>query len=105
MENTNIEDIEEILLKRGQSKGFTQICKADDIVLNIVEKFENDFKTAKGILLIFELSEKTSLFKINDIIGSLQENMNEHIEVVFFTNINNDLEENYMKYSITVAGL
>lgn len=102
MENINIEDI---LLKTGQIKGFTQICKIDDVMSNIVQKFENDFKTAKGILLIFELSEKTSLFKINDIMGSLQESMNESSEVVFFTNINNDLEENYIKYSIVITGL
>jgi cell division GTPase FtsZ len=92
MKNIDTKDIEEILLKIGQSKGFTQICKSDDVTLNIVQKFRNDFKIAKGILLIFELSEKTSLFKINDIMGNLQENMNECIEVVFFTNINNDLK-------------
>lgn len=102
MENINIEDI---LLITGQIKGFTQISKTDDVVLNIVQKFGNNFKIVKGLLLVFELSEKTSLFKINDIMGSLQKNMNEHIEVVFFTNINNDLEENDMKYSITITGV
>lgn len=102
MENINIEDI---LLITGQIKGFTQISKTDDVVSNIVQKFGNNFKIVKGLLLVFELSEKTSLFKINDIMGSLQKNMNEHIEVVFFTNINNDLEENDMKYSITITGV
>ena len=105
MENVDIKDIKEILLKTGQIKGFTQICKTDDVVLNIVQKFGDSFKIAKGILLIFELSEKTSLFEINDIMGSIQENMNEHIEVVFLTNINNDLKENYVKYSITITGV
>ncbi len=102
MENIDIKDI---LLKTGQIKGFTQICKTDDVVLNIVQKFGNNFKIVKGLLLVFEFSEKTSLFKINDIMGSLQESMNESSEVVFFTNINNDLEENDMKYSITITGV
>ena len=82
-----------------------KVFNLDTITTDIKNEFSDELKSAKGIWMEFEILPTTSLFVINDIMGFINENIDEECEVIFETVSNKDLLENTVKCKILFTGL
>jgi cell division GTPase FtsZ len=85
--------------------GCVKVFNLDTITTDIKNEFSDELKSAKGIWMEFEILPTTSLFVINDIMGFINENIDEECEVIFETVSNKDLLENTVKCKILFTGL
>jgi cell division GTPase FtsZ len=98
-------DLQVILSKIGKVSGCVKVFNLDTITTDIKNEFSDELKSAKGIWMEFEILPTTSLFVINDIMGFINENIDEECEVIFETVSNKDLLENTVKCKILFTGL
>ena len=98
-------DLQAILSKIGKVSGCVKVFNLDTITTDIKNEFSDELKSAKGIWMEFEILPTTSLFVINDIMGFINENIDEECEVIFETVSNKDLLENTVKCKILFTGL
>ena len=98
-------DLQVILSKIGKVSGCVKVFNLDTITTDIKSEFSDELKSAKGIWMEFEILPTTSLFVINDIMGFINENIDEECEVIFETVSNKDLLENTVKCKILFTGL
>ena len=98
-------DLQVILSKIGKVSGCVKVFNLDTITTDIKNEFSDELKSAKGIWMEFEILPTTSLFFINDIMGFINENIDEECEVIFETVSNKDLLENTVKCKILFTGL
>ena len=98
-------DLQVILSKIGKVSGCVKVFNLDTITTDIKNEFSDELKSAKGIWMEFEILPTTSLFVINDIMGFINENIDEECAVMFETVSNKDLLENTVKCKILFTGL
>ncbi len=98
-------DLQVILSKIGKVSGCVKVFNLDTITTDIKNEFSDELKSAKGIWMEFEILPTTSLFVINDIMGFINENIDEECEVIFETVSNKDLLENTVKCKILFTGI
>jgi cell division GTPase FtsZ len=104
--NTDLQDLQVILSKIGKVAGYVKIFNVeDDVTSDLKNEFSTELKAAKGIWVEFEILPSTSLFIINDIMGFINDNIDENCEVIFATKTNEDLVENSVKCKILFTGL
>lgn len=101
----NLQDLQVILSKIGKVSGCVKVFNLDTMATEIKNEFTNELKTAKGIWMEFEILPTTSLFVINDIMGFINENIDEDCEVMFETISSEDVLENTVKCKILFTGL
>ena len=98
-------DLQVILSKIGKVSGCVKVFNLDTITTDIKNEFSDELKSAKGIWMEFEVLPTTSLFVLNDIMGFINENIDEECEVIFETVCNKDLLENTVKCKILFTGI
>lgn len=98
-------DLQVILSKIGKVSGCVKVFNLDTITTDIKNEFSDELKSAKGIWMEFEILPTTSLFVINDIMGFINENIDEECEVIFETVSNKNLLENTVKCKILFTGI
>lgn len=103
----NFQDLQTILSKIGRVAGYVKVFNVDDnnVASDMKNEFSDELKSAKGIWVEFEISPTISLFLINDIMGFINDNIDENCEIIFGTIINKDMTEKTIKCKILFTGL
>lgn len=110
--NIDLNDYETVLKYKGKIVGSCFTSKLDSINEEFDKELGSYVSSAKGILINFHLYSKTSLFKINDFIGSINElivNINDEAsnnsEIIFSTKTDNTLNEDETNVQVIFTGL
>jgi cell division protein FtsZ len=90
-------------------KGYLIGVNTPDITLNklddyISSKFDTYLKNAKGIILDFTINPNISLLDINAFVQSLNQRIVD-CDMVFNTDIDENLEEDKLRVSLMITGL
>jgi len=99
-------DYKEILNYRGRISGYHyDVMKLDELEKEINDTVIDDLKNAKGILIEFKINQKESLFALNNILISIQESVNNDVEVIFGTKIYSIINLGEISCKILLTGL
>ena len=108
----DLEDFQTILSEIGKIAGFVKIFNIDDLSCEIISEYANEVKTAKAILVEFELLPTTSLLAMNkftsfidEFMGFINDESQNGCEVTYGLSSNNDLQERTVKCKILYTGL
>ena len=103
----DLQDLQIILSKIGRVTGYVKVFNVDDnnVTADMKNEFSDELKSAKGIWVEFEISPTISLFLINDIMGFINDNIDENSEIIFRTIVKEDMTENTVKCKILFTGL
>lgn len=101
----DLEDFQTILSKIGKIAGYVKVFDIDNLNYEISNEFNNEMKSAKGILVEFEILPTASLFVINDFMGFINDNAKSDCEIIFGVTNNENMLENKVKCKILFTGL
>ena len=109
---TIFQDFQTILSEIGKIGGFVKVFNIDDLNCEIISEYPNEVKSAKGILVEFELLPTISLLAMNkftsfidEFMGFINDESQSGCEVTYGLSSNNDLVERTVKCKILFSGL
>jgi len=109
MNNNNIcvdiADYITILSHNGKIAGIVSSCKIDEVENIFDETLKTSLSNAKGILVNFQLNKEQTLLTINDFMAKINEYSNEEADIIFSSEVRNDIDENIIGFQILVTGL
>lgn len=105
MENTDWADYRTILSHSGKIKGLVGTCKIEEFIDKLDKSFINSFSKAKGILINFKFHKNQSLIIISDYMGKINDLAHIDAEIIFSTEIINNINEEILEYEIILTGL
>ena len=103
MKDTDWADYKTILSHAGKIDGLVGSCKVDEFINIVDESFKDLFSKAKGMLINFKLHKNQSLFIINDYMGRINDLAYIEAEIIFSTEIIDDIDEDILEYQIIVT--
>ena len=103
--NINFADYKTILSHRGKIIGVIDSCNINKLYEYLDVYIKDSMSKAKGILINFIIHKEQTLFVINDILSSIQDNANEEAEIIFSTKETLDNEKDVVSYQIIITGL
>ena len=105
MEDTDLADYKTILSHSGKIDGLVGNCKIEEFINKIDESLINSFSKAKGILINFKFHKNQSLFIISDYMEKINDLAHIKAEIIFSTEIIDNIDEEILEYEIILTGL
>ncbi len=99
-------DYKTINRHNGYTIGFnSDVVLVNDLEVELLKKFKNYLEKAKGILVTYSIKEDKNLFDISAIMEKLSDITNSDSEIIFGTEIDNNLKINECRFHIYITGL
>lgn len=100
----DLEDYKTILAHAGKIDGIVGVCKINEFDNNL-EYIKNSILKAKGIIIKFGIHKNQSLFIITDHMSQIYDLTNIDTDIIFGTEIIDDIDENLLRFEIIVTGI
>ena len=105
MENTDWADYKTILSHSGKIDGLVGTCKIEEFIDKLDESLINSFLKSKGILINFKFHKNQSLSMISDYMDKINDLAHVEAEIIFSTEIIDNIDEEILEYEIILTGL
>ncbi|PHO13766.1 cell division protein FtsZ [Malaciobacter marinus] len=109
--NTDFADVKTIMQHKGMALMGIGRAKGDDAALRALEDAIDSplldkvsLSGAKGILIHFNIHPQVSLFAINNVMGSIHDNIDSNAEIIFGTTTDSTLQTDEVKITIVATG-
>ncbi len=109
--NTDFADVKTIMQHKGMALMGIGKAKGEDAAQRALEDAIDSplldkvsLSGAKGILIHFNIHPQVSLFAINNVMGSIHDNIDSNAEIIFGTTSDNTLEKDEVKITIVATG-
>ena len=105
MENTDWADYKTILSHSGKIDGLVGTCKIEEFINKIDESLKDSFSKAKGVLIDFKLHKNQSLSIINESMRKINDLVDYDADIIYSTEIIDNIDEDIIEYQIIITGL
>ena len=107
MENLEIDlaDYKIILSHKGRIDGLVGFCKIDEFINQFDDSFKNSLLNAKGILVVFSFNSKHSFDFTGYHLEKIYSYTNNNAEIIFGTEIDDNIDMDIVNYQIIITGL
>ncbi|AXH15279.1 cell division protein FtsZ [Malaciobacter mytili LMG 24559] len=109
--NTDFADVKTIMQHKGMALMGIGKAKGEDAAQRALEDAIDSplldkvsLSGAKGILIHFNIHPQVSLFAINNVMGSIHDNIDSNAEIIFGTTSDSTLEKDEVKITIVATG-
>ncbi|PHO11047.1 cell division protein FtsZ [Malaciobacter canalis] len=109
--NTDFADVKTIMQHKGMALMGIGRAKGEDAALRALEDAIDSplldkvsLSGAKGILIHFNIHPQVSLFAINNVMGSIHDNIDSNAEIIFGTTTDSTLQTDEVKITIVATG-
>ncbi|RXJ87045.1 cell division protein FtsZ [Arcobacter sp. CECT 8985] len=109
--NTDFADVKTIMQHKGMALMGIGRAKGEDAAVHALEDAiesplldKVSLSGAKGILIHFNIHPQVSLFAINNVMGSIHDNIDSNAEIIFGTTSDSTLEKDEVKITIVATG-
>ncbi len=109
--NTDFADVKTIMQHKGMALMGIGKAKGEDAAQRALEDAIDSplldkvsLNGAKGILIHFNIHPQVSLFAINNVMGSIHDNIDSNAEIIFGTTSDSTLEKDEVKITIVATG-
>lgn len=109
--NTDFADVKTIMQHKGMALMGIGKAKGEDAALRALEDAiesplldKVSLSGAKGILIHFNIHPQVSLFAINNVMGSIHDNIDSNAEIIFGTTTDSSLQTDEVKITIVATG-
>ncbi|MGB5792135.1 hypothetical protein [Poseidonibacter sp.] len=102
----NSDDYKQINQHSGYSIGFnSEVIFLKNLDTEIIERLNDYLPQAKGALIKFLINKEQSMLSINDTMEKLTNSINSECEIIFGTEIKEDIKLDECKFNIYITGL
>ena len=95
-----LKDYQNLLNNFGEFRGFKKQIKLNELSKKL-DSF--DFAMAKSIIVDLDVPSSISLFEINDFVKYINENIDEDTQLIYYTNVNDNLKKDEIICHILMA--
>ena len=104
--NLDYADYKTINCHKGYTIGFnSDILPINDLEVELLQRFKKHLAKAKGVLIKYTISEDKNLLDISTIMEKLNNIIDNDVEIIFATEVDNNLKIEECRFHILIAGL